>query len=253
MNDTMIAWFETLFNFAYLSAVWYLVFLMTRAMKSVHLDNRRTAGLVRMAFILLAAGDTAHVGFRVLAQLLGSPDTQVVFLGYPMSLLGVGMLATSYTVTLFYMLLVYVWQLRNNQPASWVTNLLLAAGVVRLIFMAFPGNEWGNLVPPQPISLYRNLPLIIQGFGIIGLILYSAYKSNDSSFKWIGWMIVISYAFYIPVILFAQRFPMIGLLMIPKTCAYLAVAWIAYRGLWGQSGAGQRSDGRAPSSASIPA
>jgi len=45
-------------------------------------------------------------------------------------------------------------------------------------------------------------------------------------------LIAISYAFYIPVILFAQQQPLVGLLMIPKTCAYLVVAWLAYRGLW---------------------
>ena len=48
-------------------------------------------------------------------------------------------------------------------------------------------------------------------------------------------MITVSFAFYIPVILFARQIPLIGMLMIPKTVAYLAIAWIAYRGLWGHS------------------
>jgi hypothetical protein len=45
-------------------------------------------------------------------------------------------------------------------------------------------------------------------------------------------MVVVSYAFYTPVILFAQQFPPIGMLMIPKTIAYVAIAVIAYFGLW---------------------
>lgn len=232
MNDTLIAWFESIFNVAYLLAVWLFVVLMTKRMALVAPQNRRSASLVRLAFILLAAGDTAHVGFRVTAYLLGAANTPVTILGAPMTLVGLGTLATSYTVTLFYMLFVYIWQARNNRPASWFTSLLLAAGVVRLVFMALPGNEWGSLVPPQPISLYRNLPLLIQGVGIMGLILMNAYAAGDKTFQWIGWMIAISYIFYTPVILFAQRFPLVGMLMIPKTCAYLAIAWIAYRGLW---------------------
>ena len=178
-------------------------------------------------------------------------DTRLTFLGAPMSLVGLGTLATAYTVTLFYMLLVYIWQSRYQQKASWFTNLLLAAGVFRLAFMALPANNWGSLLPPQPISLYRNLPLILQGLGIMGLILYSAYRSNDTPFKWIGWMIAVSYAFYLPVILYAHRFPLVGMLMIPKTCAYLVVAWIAYKGLWQSSKESLKDDYRGATAVSV--
>jgi len=235
MNATLTAWFEIIFDVAYLIAVWYLVFLMTRGMPAVDPKDRHVAGLIRIAFILLAAGDTGHVGFRVLANLLSGSNAQAVILGTPMSLIGLGMLTTAFTVTLFYMLFVYVWKARFHQAANWFTNLLLSAGVGRMIIMALPGNEWGSLVPPQPISLYRNLPLMLQGIGLIILILYSASRSRDKTFQWIGWMMALSYAFYIPVILFVQQIPLIGMLMIPKTCAYLAIAWIAYRGLWGHT------------------
>ena len=45
-------------------------------------------------------------------------------------------------------------------------------------------------------------------------------------------MILVSFAFYLPVILFAHPVPLLGMLMIPKTCAYLVVAWVAYRDMW---------------------
>jgi hypothetical protein len=41
-------------------------------------------------------------------------------------------------------------------------------------------------------------------------------------------MILVSNAFYTPVILFVQRVPVIGMLMIPKTLAYVAIAVLAY-------------------------
>ena len=47
-------------------------------------------------------------------------------------------------------------------------------------------------------------------------------------------MILVSYACYIPVILWVQQMPIIGMLMIPKTIAYVAIAIIAYRGLYPQ-------------------
>ena len=40
--------------------------------------------------------------------------------------------------------------------------------------------------------------------------------------------IVLSFAFYIPVVLFADTIPLIGMLMIPKTCAYVWTVWLGY-------------------------
>ena len=38
----------------------------------------------------------------------------------------------------------------------------------------------------------------------------------------------LSFGFYIPVVLWADTFPMIGMLMIPKTCAYVWTVLIGY-------------------------
>lgn len=49
--------------------------------------------------------------------------------------------------------------------------------------------------------------------------------------KWITSVtqtIVLSFAFYIPVVLWADVIPMIGMLMIPKTCAYVWTVVIGY-------------------------
>ena len=40
--------------------------------------------------------------------------------------------------------------------------------------------------------------------------------------------IVLSFSFYIPVVLWANTIPMIGMLMIPKTCAYIWTVLIGY-------------------------
>jgi len=229
MSTTFIVFFESGFNIIYLALVWTLVVLMTRQFGLVAEKDRPAAGLIRVAFILLAAGDTGHVGFRVLGYLLGGLDTRVNVLGSPMSLAGLGTLTTSFTVTLFYMILVFVWRKRYQKGSNGLTSLLLAAGLVRLIMMALPGNDWAAVAAPQPMSIYRNIPLMIQGSGVMGLFLYSGHREEDKTFRTIGWMILVSFAFYLPVIFFAQQVPLLGMLMIPKTCAYLVVAWIAYR------------------------
>lgn len=243
MNTTFIVFFESGFNIIYLALVWNLVVLMTRQIGSVAEKDRPAAGLIRVAFILLAAGDTGHVGFRVLGYLLGGLDTRVNVLGSPMSLAGLGTLTTSFTVTLFYMILVFVWRKRYQKGSNGLTSLLLAAGLVRLIMMALPGNDWAAVATPQPMSIYRNIPLMIQGLGVMGLFLYSGYREEDKTFRTIGWMILVSFAFYLPVIFFAQQVPLLGMLMIPKTCAYLVVAWVAYRDMWHPKGINKNRTG----------
>ena len=41
-----------------------------------------------------------------------------------------------------------------------------------------------------------------------------------------GVMVILSFGFYIPVVLFAHTLPVIGVLMIPKTLAYVGVVVI---------------------------
>lgn len=43
--------------------------------------------------------------------------------------------------------------------------------------------------------------------------------------------VVISFGCYIPVVLFADAVPMVGMLMIPKTCAYVWVVLIGYKAM----------------------
>ena len=107
--------------------------------------------------------------------------------------------------------------------------------------MAFPVNEWSSVVPPQPWSTIRNLPLIAQGLGVAYLILRDARRTGDRTFQWIGASILVSYACYMPVIFFVQQAPLVGMLMIPKTLAYVAIGFLAYFDLFRPAKAGARN------------
>jgi len=232
MSESLRIGIEITFNISYLIVVWGLVIAMIRHQKDVAPQNRPVAQRVLWAFALLALGDSGHVGFRVIAYALGGLDARPVILGVPVSLVGVGALSTAITVTFFYMLMVDLWRLRFNKSLGWFGGLLVAAGVVRLVIMAFPQNQWEQILPPYNWSLLRNAFLVIQGLGVLYLILRDAIPNHDGAFKWIGAMIALSFAFYTPVILFSAQIPLLGMLMIPKTCAYVGVAIIAYRDLY---------------------
>jgi len=119
MSEAMRMWVEIIFNIGYLIAVWTLVVMMARRQPIVAPENRAVAKRVMWAFALLALGDTGHVGFRVLAYSLGGLEAQPVVVGIPISLVGIGALATAITVTFFYMLMVDIWRLRFNKPLGW--------------------------------------------------------------------------------------------------------------------------------------
>lgn len=225
MSEALRMWVEIVFNILYLIVVWALVALMIAKRNQVAPGVWPVARLLIAAFALLALGDTGHVGFRVWAYALGGLEAQIGGIG----LVGIGALSTAYTVTLFYVLVLMAWRQRFGKPYGVVGWILFGAAAARLLVMLLPQNDWNSVVPPQPWSLVRNFPLIVQGLGVAYLILRDARAAHDPVFRAIGVWILVSYAFYTPVILFVQTTPIVGMLMIPKTLAYVAIAWLAYR------------------------
>lgn len=109
----------------------------------------------------------------------------------------------------------------------------MAVGIIRLGIMIPDANMWGNVIPPYHWSLARNIPLMIQGIGVALLILSDGVKYKDKFAKRMSLLIFLSYAFYTPVILFVQEIPMLGMLMIPKTLAYVSLEILAFLTLFG--------------------
>lgn len=232
MSETALMWMEIIFNLAYLAIVWGLVVAMTTRIPLLGDETRRVARPFLWAFALLALGDSGHVGFRVLAYAMGDLEATLNIFGHQVELVGLGALSTAITVTLFYLLMLVVWHVRFDKAYGWFGGVLFASAFVRFMIMIPVQNEWNSTVPPQPWSLYRNLPLVILGLGVAYLMIRDAISQGDRTFVWIGGMILVSYAFYAPVILFVQAVPAVGMLMIPKTLAYLVMAFVGYADLF---------------------
>ena len=126
MSESMRVLVEVIFNVCYLITIWGLVIEMTVNRSRVKPADRKIADRVRWMFILLALGDTGHVGFRVIAYARGGLEANPL-------LVGLGALATAITVTIFYMITVDVWRIRFEKPFGWFGYLLLAAGLVRFV------------------------------------------------------------------------------------------------------------------------
>ena len=229
MSESIRTTVEIGFNVLYLIVVWTMVYLMTRRLPEVSSENYQIANRTRWAFFLLALGDTGHVGFRVVAYALGGLEANPLWVG-------LGALATAITVTFFYLLVLDIWRIRFDGKYGWFEYLLVASVPMRLIVMAFPGNDWGSTVPPVFWGPFRNIFLMILGLGVMYLILRDSIKTKDRLFRWISYCIFFSYLFYTPVIFLVRDYPMLGMLMIPKTIMYVAIAYLAYYGLYPQKG-----------------
>ncbi len=220
---------EIVFNIAYLITIWTLVAKMIRRKRNVPVSDGPVAQRLLTGFFLLALGDTGHVGFRVWAYALGGLNSKVTIGGLTIPLVGIGALCTAYTVTVLYMLIVDAWRIRFKKKAGLLYFLIQAVAAARLIIMLFPQNQWSAVVPPFAWSMYRNMPLTFVGISIAVLMLFEANKAGDKTFKSFAMYIFASYLFYLPVILFVDVAPMVGMLMIPKTIAYILMAIASYK------------------------
>jgi hypothetical protein len=99
---------------------------------------------------------------------------------------------------------------------------------VRIVLCFFPQNQWFVSESSIAWAIYRNIPFAIMGIIMIALLYRSGVEHNDSNAKKMALAVVLSFAFYIPVVLWAQVNMLIGMLMIPKTLAYLWVVFIGF-------------------------
>lgn len=220
---------EIAFNVGYLILVWWIVLVMYLRRRVPAPENRRAAMLLLAAFFLLGLGDLGHVGFRVAGFALGGLSRTVPIAGVQVNPAALGSLATAITFTFFYVLLVMLWQARFQKAWGWAARLVLVLAVVRLLIMAHPANSWNALHAPPAWSIARNVPLMLIQLVVAGMILRDALARHDRTYCWIAVMILVSFVCYAPVIFFQRQVPQLGMLMMPKTIAYLVIAVLGYR------------------------
>lgn len=216
----MQAIIETLFDVCYLVSVITIGIRMVKSSK-----NNRQIKLFGWMAIVLGAGDSFHLIPRMIALCTTGLENFTVALG-------LGKWITSVTMTLFYVLLYYVWRERYEiKGQKNLTTAVYLFAAIRIALCMMPQNNWLSADAPLSWGIYRNIPFAVIGLITIVLFYTSAKQNNDTAFKWMWMTIVLSFGFYIPVVLWANTIPMIGMLMIPKTCAYVWTVVIGYNAM----------------------
>jgi hypothetical protein len=220
----MQAIMESIFSIAYLITVITLGCLIIHQNK-----GNKQYRLFGIMTLILGCGDAFHLVPRIIALCTTGLENYTVALGF-------GKLVTSITMTIFYVLLFHVWKMRYNDGKKVLTVSVYALAIVRIALCLFPQNMWLSANAPVEWGIYRNIPFAILGFIIIIIWFWMARKTNDHVFKFLWLAVLLSFAFYIPVVLWADINPIIGMLMLPKTCAYVWIVWMGFRAKGRMSG-----------------
>ena len=178
--------------------------------------------------LLLGFGDAFHLVPRVIKHIKGESSRVRWWMKF-------GLAVTSVTMTVFYIILLYIWKLQNvgqssetvsglvsNQGTSSLvavfTGIIWSTALARTAICLMPQNDWfgdGN----KKLSVCRNT--IFSIIGIAEIILFLIMGGSYGIMMAV--CIFFSFLFYIPVTLFAKENPKIGMFMIPKTIMYIVI------------------------------
>lgn len=195
--------FEVVFNIIYLFSVLFIGIVLLLSAR-----NNQPRMLAGIMALILAGGDAFHLVPRIL--LIRSKKEEEL-----KGSLGLGKQITSISMTIFYVILWHIGVILNY-PENFgnLSIYIYILAVMRIVLCLLPQNKWKDRCPPVSWGILRNLPFFLLGIWV-------AFLFFNSSNPLYGLAIILSFLFYLPVVLWANKYPKVGMLMLPKTCAYL--------------------------------
>ncbi len=211
--------------------VLYLLFAIVSSCVMLAKARNKTEKLMGIAALVLGCGDAFHLVPRVLNYFIAADFTAA---------LGIGKLITSVTMTVFYLLVYYVWaghyRVRENRALTAALWILLA---VRVALCLFPQNGWLRNSSGVTWGVIRNIPFVMIGAAVCRL--YHRRRNDDRVFRFVWLYILLSFLFYLPVAIGAGVIPMLGMLMLPKTVCYILLIAAFLRSVAGKDTLAGRS------------
>ncbi len=199
--------------------IFYLVTAVTIGLLILKKAGNRGERWMGLAVLILGCGDAFHLVPRILNHFAAGDFTAA---------LGIGKLVTSITMTLFYVLLYYVGcEYFNVKKSSRILDAVYVFAAIRIIICLLPQNRWLSNDSDMVWGILRNIPFVILGLLVINL--FFAHRTKYHPFRNIWLWILLSFAFYIPVAVFAGVRPVLGMLMLPKTICYLVMIFTFYK------------------------
>lgn len=179
-------------------------------------DGKLAMGIMA---IILVFGDAFHLVPRMLAVL--SEKDEIL-----RRALGRGKQIASITMTVFYLFLWYIVEETGNS-AIWLSMTVYLLAVIRIVLCLLPQNQWQDRPPPIRWGIWRNIPFFL--LGIIVAVRFFLFREAVGELRWVWLAVLLSFLFYLPVVLWSNRKPQVGMLMFPKTCMYVWILIMCYK------------------------
>lgn len=197
---------ETIFDICYL-----LIALVVGTFILIKSKNK-LGKLMGIATLVLGFGDAFHLVPRMLDYFINYDFT---------SYLGIGKLITSITMTIFYIFMYYIYKLNYGFDNKKIEYTIWILAIIRIILCLLPQNNWISNNGSITIGIIRNIPFVL--IGLIIIILFFKNRKVDNVFKNIWLYVLLSFLFYIPVVIGASIVPALGMFMLPKTICYILI------------------------------
>ena len=198
----------------------YLIFAITTGFIILIKRKDAVGKLMGASALVLGCGDAFHLIPRVLNYFLTDTD----FTAW----LGFGKLVTSITMTVFYLLVFFLhtklFDYKNPNEKNAIMISLFTLTCCRIMLCVAPGNRWLTGDGTMFWGILRNIPFI--AIGTLIVILYFRDRNKNRNFKRMWLYVTLSFLFYIPVATIVSLFPLLGMLMLPKTVCYMLVLGI---------------------------
>ncbi len=189
----------------------YLLFAIVSGVIILRRARNNTEKDMGLAALILGCGDAFHLVPRVLNYFVAADFTAA---------LGIGKLITSITMTVFYLLLYYVWLgYYREKENRGLTVCIWSLTLIREALCLFQQNRWLENSSDMTWGIIRNVPFVI--LGAMVCFLYWKNREKDRTFRFVWLYILLSFLFYIPVAVAAGIAPILGMLMLPKTICYI--------------------------------
>lgn len=200
----------------------YLLFAIISGILMLQKAENINGKRMGLAALILGCGDAFHLVPRVLNYFIEADFTAA---------LGIGKLITSVTMTIFYVLLYFIWLgIYKKKEDRKLTQCVWILALVRIVLCLFPQNSWLQNSSDITWGIIRNVPFAM--LGAVICMLYFKSKDNDRTFRYMWIYILLSFLFYIPVAVGAGIVPMLGMLMLPKTICYILMVFAFLRAVF---------------------
>lgn len=239
-----------LFLWFYMITIWVAVIIYWKRRPS---EKQKSWYYVFYSFALLAFGDIFHLIPRTYLWIdytfnhnIGVYDSKMGIYVY-----GFGLIMTGVTMIFFYLGFYLFWKeeilskVKSNpnfvsieKNITVFDNIAYISVILRIILILLPWNNWGT----EPtyyenfwnFRLLTNLPLYVIGFEVLYLFIKTSIQLQKDNtihpdilhaIKNSAIWIIVSFVTYSITVIGVHAYPLLGMMMIPKTIAYLIVLY----------------------------